>query len=55
MAFLGRCYGCRVGNHDEHEDSFDTPPPELGFICGGGSCVCGVCQPEMAHLDPGEY
>lgn len=54
MAFLGRCYGCRDGNHDEHTKQFDTPPPGE-FICGGGICVCAECEPDLAHLDPGEY
>jgi hypothetical protein len=51
MAFLGRCYGCRAGEHNLHEESFDTPPPEAGFVCGGGICVCSVCNPDLAHLD----
>lgn len=51
MAFLGRCHGCRAGNHESHEQYFDTPPPSAGFVCGGGHCVCYECEPGLAHLD----
>lgn len=54
MAFLGKCYGCRDGNHEEHTESFDTPPPSAEFICGGGICVCAACNPRLAHLDADE-
>lgn len=50
MAFIGLCYGCRAGEHEKHEDQFDTPPPELGFVCGGGICACPDCSPELSHL-----
>lgn len=51
MAFLGRCYGCRDGNHEEHTVLFDTPPIDDSFICGGGHCVCFECEPDLGHLD----
>lgn len=49
MAFLGRCYGCREDNHNEHTDRFDTPTDPNRI--GGGICVCYACVPKMAHLD----
>ena len=50
MAFLGRCYGCREDNHEEHTELFDTPPPD-SMLVGGGHCVCFECEPELGHLD----
>lgn len=50
MAFLGRCYGCRGGNHIEHTKLFDTPPAD-SMLMGGGHCVCFECEPDLGHLD----
>lgn len=46
MVYLGLCDPCKRGNHEAHEESHHTPPPEL-FVCGGGSCICDVCYPEQ--------